>query len=51
MGVFHLACGAASAAISSGRGEAAAPRVAKVLAVGFLALVEVWLVPEQREEA
>lgn len=51
MGFFHFACGAAAAAVSAGRGEAWAPRTAKVLAVGLLALVEVWLVPEGEEGA
>ena len=46
VGCFHLVCGATAAAVSSRRGERWAPRVAKVMAVGFLALVEVLLVPE-----
>lgn len=50
MGCFHLACGAAAAAVSSSRGERWAPRTAKVLAVGFLALVEVVLLPAEVEQ-
>jgi hypothetical protein len=46
VGCFHLLCAAAAATVSSQRGERWAPRVAKVLAVGFLALVEVVLLPE-----
>ena len=51
LGAFHLACGAAAAAICSRRGEAWAPRVAKVLAVGFLALMEVALLPAEEAES
>jgi hypothetical protein len=46
VGCFHLLCAAAAATVGSQRGERWAPRVAKVLAVGFLALVEVVLLPE-----
>lgn len=47
LGCFHLVCGATAAAVSARRGEAWAPRTAKVLAVGLLALLEVLLLPEQ----
>ena len=50
MGFFHLACAAAAALVSSRRGERWLPRTAKVLAVGFLALVEVLLLPEPDEQ-
>lgn len=49
IGGFHLLCGGAAGAVSAGRGERWEVRVPKVLAVGFLALVEVVLLPgEQR---
>ena len=51
MGCFHLLCGAAAAAVSSRRGEQQWPaRIAKVLAVGGLALLEVLLLPEGEEQ-
>lgn len=50
VGCFHLLCGGAAAAISARRGEAWLPRTAKVLAVGFLALVEVALLPAEEAE-
>lgn len=51
LGCFHLACGAVAAAVSSRRQERTWPqRTAKVLAVGFLALVEVLLVREEGAE-
>lgn len=51
VGCFHVLCGIAAGAVSGMRGERWAPRVAKVLAVGFLALVEVVLLPEGGEKA
>ncbi|KAL4421294.1 hypothetical protein ABPG75_010585 [Micractinium tetrahymenae] len=51
VGCFHVLCGIAAGTASSMRGERWAPRVAKVLAVGFLALVEVVLLPAGSEES
>lgn len=45
VGTFHLLCAVPAATVSLMRGEAWAPRTAKVLAVGFLALLEVLLLP------
>ncbi|KAL4424583.1 hypothetical protein ABPG77_009167 [Micractinium sp. CCAP 211/92] len=51
VGCFHVLCGIAAGAVSGMRGERWAPRVAKVLAVGFLALVEVVLLPDGSDKA
>lgn len=51
VGCFHVLCGIAAGAVSGLRGERWAPRVAKVLAVGFLALVEVVLLPDGGDQA
>ena len=50
LGYFHVVCGGMAATVSSGRGEQWVPRFAKVMAVGFLALVEVVLVPQDASQ-
>ncbi|KAI3423954.1 hypothetical protein D9Q98_009788 [Chlorella vulgaris] len=51
LGFFHIACGTVAAVVSRRRSEAWVPRTAKVLAVGFLALVEVLVLPGRAARA
>jgi hypothetical protein len=44
----HAACAACAAVVSARRGERWAPRAAKTLASGFVGLLEVALVPQDR---